>query len=88
MFRTIPSATLKRLVKLSARKEALLAAALQAIDREMVRLEQKHGVPVRRAPQAKVTVSGSSEKEEADASATASLDCHPERKRRTSPWKE
>ena len=58
MFRNLPSATLKQLVKLSARKEALLAQ-LQAIDREMVRLEQKHGVPVRRAPQARVTVSGS-----------------------------
>ena len=44
MFRNLPSATLKQLVKLSARKEALLAQ-LQAIDREMVRLEQSTACP-------------------------------------------
>jgi len=56
MFQNIPSATLRQLVKLSERKEALMAQ-IQAIDREMVRLQQRHGVPVRAEPQAAVTVS-------------------------------
>jgi hypothetical protein len=44
MFRNIPSATLRELVKLSERKEALMAQ-IQNIDREMLRLESKHGNP-------------------------------------------
>lgn len=58
MFTNIPSANLRQLVKLSQRKEKLMAQ-IQAIDREMVRLESKHGVPTRAALQARVTVSGS-----------------------------
>jgi hypothetical protein len=57
MFTTIPSATLKQLVRLSERKEALMAQ-IQEIDREMVRVQSKFGIPSRnpvlRAP---VTVS-------------------------------
>ena len=57
MFTNIPSATLRQLVKLSERKEALMGQ-IQEIDREMVRLQSKFGVPSastsRRAP---VTVS-------------------------------
>ena len=59
MFTTIPSATLKQLVKLSERKEALMAQ-IQEIDREMVRVQSKFGVPPRNpALQAPVTVSRS-----------------------------
>jgi DNA invertase Pin-like site-specific DNA recombinase len=57
MFTSIPSAALRQLVKLSERKEGLLGQ-IQEIDREMVRLQAKFGVPAasanRRAP---VTVS-------------------------------
>jgi hypothetical protein len=57
MFTNIPSATLKQLVRLSERKEALMAQ-IQDVDREMVRLQSKFGAPTlspgRRAP---VTVS-------------------------------
>jgi hypothetical protein len=57
MFTNIPSATLKQLVKLSERKEALMAQ-IQDVDREMVRLQSKFGAPTlnpgRRAP---VTIS-------------------------------
>lgn len=57
MFTSIPSAALRQLVKLSERKEALLGQ-IQEIDREMVRLQAKFGVPAasssRRAP---VTIS-------------------------------
>jgi hypothetical protein len=57
MFTNIPSATLRQLVKLSERKEALMAQ-IQEIDRQMVSLQAKFGVPTlsagRRAP---VTVS-------------------------------
>ena len=53
MFTNIPSATLKQLVKLSERKEKLMAQ-IQDLDREMVRLQSKYGVPNlhpgRRAP--------------------------------------
>jgi hypothetical protein len=57
MFTTIPSATLRQLVKLSERKEALMAQ-IQEIDREMVRVQSKFGVPSRNpALQAPVTVS-------------------------------
>ncbi len=57
MFTNIPSATLRQLVKLSERKEALMAQ-IQNIDREMLALQNKHEVPAsdggKRAP---VTVS-------------------------------
>jgi hypothetical protein len=59
MFTNIPSATLKQLVRLSERKEALMAQ-IQDVDREMVRLQSKFGAPTlnpgRRAP---VTISRS-----------------------------
>jgi hypothetical protein len=44
MFTNIPSASLKQLVKLSERKEALLGQ-IQQLDREMVRLQSKFGIP-------------------------------------------
>jgi hypothetical protein len=44
MFTNIPSATLKQLVKLSERKEALMTQ-IQEIDRRMVGLQSKFGVP-------------------------------------------
>ena len=44
MFTNIPSATLRQLVKLSERKEALMGQ-IQEIDREMVHLQSKFGVP-------------------------------------------
>jgi hypothetical protein len=57
MFTTIPSATLRQLVKLSQRKEALMAQ-IQDIDRDMVRLQSRFGVPSRNpALRAPVTVS-------------------------------
>jgi hypothetical protein len=59
MLTTIPSTTLRQLVKLSERKEALMAQ-IQDIDREMVRVQSKFGVPSRNpALQAPVTVSRS-----------------------------
>src|SRR5216684_5782184 len=58
MLTNIPSSTLKQLVRLSERKEALMAQ-IQEIDREMVRVQGKFGVPTRRDEQpARVTVSG------------------------------
>jgi hypothetical protein len=59
MFTTIPSATLRELVKLSERKEALLAQ-IQGIDREMVGLQSKFGVPARNPALARVTVTTTS----------------------------
>ncbi len=57
MFTSIPSATLRQLVKLSQRKEALMAQ-IQNIDREMVRVQIKFGIPSRNpALRAPVTVS-------------------------------
>ena len=56
MLRDVPSAALKQLVKLSERKEALMAQ-IQDVDREMVRVETKFGIPARREDQAPVTVS-------------------------------
>ncbi len=44
MLTNIPSAVLKQLVKLSERKEALMTE-IQDIDRRMVRLQSKFGVP-------------------------------------------
>ena len=57
MLRNIPSAALKELVKLSERKEALMAR-IQEIDREMVRVQDTFGIPTHNADQgAAVTVS-------------------------------
>jgi hypothetical protein len=57
MLRNIPSAALKELVKLSERKEALMAS-IQEIDREMVRVQKRYGIPTRNDDQiAPVTVS-------------------------------
>ena len=57
MFTNIPSATLRQLVKLSERKEALMGQ-IQEIDREMVHLQSKFGVPsVSTSRGAPVTVS-------------------------------
>ncbi|MFN2542147.1 MAG: hypothetical protein ABR514_08280 [Chthoniobacterales bacterium] len=57
MLRNIPSAALKELVKLSERKEALMAR-IQEIDREMVRVQNRFGIPIRDTDQAApVTVS-------------------------------
>jgi hypothetical protein len=44
MFTNIPSAALRQLVKLSERKEALMTQ-IQEIDRRMVRLQSRFGVP-------------------------------------------
>ena len=44
MLRNIPSATLKELVRLSERKEALMAQ-IQEIDREMLRVQKRFGIP-------------------------------------------
>jgi len=58
MFPDIPSATLKKLVKLSERKEALMAQ-IQDVDREMARLQGKSQVPVHPTTlPVRVTVSG------------------------------
>ena len=55
MLRNIPSAMLKELVLLSERKEALMAQ-IQEIDREMLRLQKRFGIP-QREEEASVTVS-------------------------------
>jgi hypothetical protein len=58
MLRDIPSAALRQLIKLSERKEALIAQ-IQEIDREMVRVQSRFGIPSREGDQrAEVTVSG------------------------------
>ena len=57
MLTNIPSSTLKQLVRLSERKEALMAQ-IQEIDREMIRVQNKFGIPSRDGDQrAPVTVS-------------------------------
>jgi hypothetical protein len=57
MLRNIPSATLKELVRLSERKEVLMAQ-IQEIDREMLRVQRIFGIPQREGDQpATVTVS-------------------------------
>ena len=57
MLRNIPSATLKQLVRLTERKEALMAQ-IQEIDREMIRVQSKFGIPSREGDRhAPVTVS-------------------------------
>lgn len=44
MLRNIPSATLKEMVRLSERKESLMAQ-IQEIDRQMVRVQKRFGIP-------------------------------------------
>jgi hypothetical protein len=50
MLRNIPSATLKELVRLSERKEVLMAQ-IQEIDREMLRVQKRFGIPQRESDQ-------------------------------------
>jgi len=57
MLRNVPSSTLRQLVRLTERKERLLAQ-IQEIDREMIRVQDKFGIPSRDGDQrAPVTVS-------------------------------
>src|SRR5947208_13722391 len=57
MLRDIPSSALKQLVRLTERKEALMAQ-IQELDREMIRVQNKLGIPLREGQQrAPVTVS-------------------------------
>ena len=57
MLRDIPSSALRQLVRLTERKEALMAQ-IQEIDREMIRVQNKFGIPAREGEQrAPVTVS-------------------------------
>src|SRR5438067_9352853 len=57
MLRDIPSSALKQLVRLTERKEALMAQ-IQELDREMIRVQNKFGIPAREGDQrAPVTVS-------------------------------
>ncbi|HEX4639025.1 MAG TPA: hypothetical protein VH170_06025 [Chthoniobacterales bacterium] len=58
MLRNIPSSVLKELVRLTERKEALLSQ-VQAIDREMLRVQKKFGIPAREDERAAVTISQS-----------------------------
>ena len=57
MLRNVPSSTLKELVRLSERKEALMAQ-IQDVDRQMLRVQDRFGIPFRE-DQAPVTVSRS-----------------------------
>lgn len=61
MLRNIPSSVLKQLVKLSERREALMSQ-IQEVDRDIVRLESKFGVPLAEDGRASVTVSTKSPK--------------------------
>ncbi|MEP7015858.1 MAG: hypothetical protein ABI925_10495 [Verrucomicrobiota bacterium] len=62
MVTNIPSATLRQLVKLTERKEALMAQ-IQEIDREMARLQKKsEDLPENTGHAAPVTVSRSARK--------------------------
>src|SRR6266699_5518053 len=57
MLRDIPSSALKQLVRLCERKEALMAQ-IHEIDREMIHVQEKFGIPSREGDQrALVTVS-------------------------------
>ena len=57
MLRNIPSSVLRKLVRLTERKEALMAQ-IQEIDREMIHVQNKFGIPSREGDQrAAVTVS-------------------------------
>src|SRR5947209_19968444 len=59
MLRNVPSSTLKQLVRLSERKEVLMAQ-IQEIDREMLRVQDRFGIPSREGdPRAPVTGSRS-----------------------------
>jgi len=51
MLRNIPSATLKELVRLSERKESLMAQ-IQQIDRQMVQVQKRFGIPQRETEEA------------------------------------
>lgn len=46
MLRNIPSTALKELVRLSERKESLMAQ-IQEIDRQMLRVQKRFGIPQR-----------------------------------------
>ena len=62
MLRNIPSATLKELVRLSERKESLMAQ-IQEIDRQMLRVQKRFGIPQREGDQpAPITVSATRRK--------------------------
>src|SRR5438132_14018246 len=57
MLRDIPSSALRQLVRLTERTEALMAQ-IQEIDREMIRVQNKFGIPAREDEQrTPVTVS-------------------------------
>ena len=57
MLRNIPSSTLKELLRLSERKETLMAQ-IQEIDRRMLAVQEQFGIPSREGdPRAPVTVS-------------------------------
>jgi hypothetical protein len=56
MLRNIPSSALRQLVKLSERREGLLSQ-LQQIDRDIVRLESRFGVPTIEDNRAAITIS-------------------------------
>ena len=57
MLRNIPSSTLKELLRLSERKEKLMTQ-IQEIDREMIRVQDRFGIPSRESDErAPVTVS-------------------------------
>jgi hypothetical protein len=57
MLRNLPSSTLKELVRLTERKE-LLIAQIQEIDRQMLRVQERFGIPTRDGDEvAPVTVS-------------------------------
>ena len=65
MLTTIPSATLRQLVKLSERKEALMAQ-IQEIDRRMIQLERPfEQAPGASARRGRVTFSSAPQKERA-----------------------
>ena len=51
MLRNIPSATLKELVRLSERKESLMAQ-IQEIDRKMLHVQKRFGIPQRESEEA------------------------------------
>lgn len=59
MLRNIPSATLKELVRLSERKESLMAQ-IQEIDRQMLRVQKKFGIPQRESDKPEAARSSSS----------------------------
>jgi hypothetical protein len=55
MLRNIPSSVLKQLVKLSERRESLMSQ-IQQVDRDIVRLESKFGVPTADDGRASMTI--------------------------------